>query len=390
MSDSSKNFPLNDNFIKKHINMIKDLYESEKFLDDKALNAQIKRSENFVLFDKDWLDNWKSIVGFDILKEKCFQCKSEKNIGKLITEVRDSFIQLNTKEKLEQLGKMDSSKLKVFSGKKQLINEESKFVPVLALHSAYFSSYIDGQITINSEISKGIIYINEPFPEKNKEQKLILLYKENAQSKDFTKAIITFDAKTNLKNVIKDLTQKSIDEIKKQKELNIKFVNPIGIKENKEETEIKGKGPEVNAEKKEIKGGRRSSLKGKGLQSQIDSVNLLQEKGKRHSVSFGQVNTFQFKAMKAMFAEAKVEEKPKRHSKEDHNKFLESRKKSIKNEFALVKELMKKKQDVIEEEEDSDEEVKRNTDKNIKIGQEALKEESSSENSNSNISENED
>ena len=119
---------------------------------------------------------------------------------------------------------------------------------------------------------------------------------------------------------------------------------------------------------------RRSSLKS-GTGNNLDPQNLLKIKqGVRHSVSFGQSNTFQFKAMKAMFQESFDANKPKKLCEEEHKKFLDSRKKSIKNEFSLVKELMKNNKNMIEEIEDSDEEVKNNTDKNVKIGHEALNE----------------
>ena len=122
---------------------------------------------------------------------------------------------------------------------------------------------------------------------------------------------------------------------------------------------------------------RRSSLKS-GTGNNLDPQNLLKIKqGVRHSVSFGQSNTFQFKAMKAMFQESFDANKPKKLCEEEHKKFLDNRKKSIKNEFSLVKELMKNNKNMIEEIEDSDEEVKNNTDKNVKIGHEALNEKDS-------------
>ena len=104
---------------------------------------------------------------------------------------------------------------------------------------------------------------------------------------------------------------------------------------------------------------RRSSLKSGDGNNKLDPQNLLKIKGKRHSVSFGQSNTFQFKAMKAMFQESHDADKPKRGNDDDHKKFVESRKKSIKNEFSLVKEMLKKNKNIIEELEDSDEEVKK-------------------------------
>ena len=395
MSKNNKDFSLSDEFIKKHINMIKELYEGEIFLDNEVLNSKNKTKSNFVLFDKDWLEKWKTIVGYETLKEKCIKCKTEADVNSLINEVRNLFIQLNTKEKLDELGKMESSKLKKISSKKSYLNEESNFVPKLAFNSMFFTKSINGMITINSEISKGVIYIYEPFPEKNKEQKLILLYKGNDQNKDFKKSIITLPQDVNIKNVIKDLTKKNIEEILNQKEYNIKNINPISNKEGekpKDEGEKKKKEIEDDLEKSKPKA-RRSSLKENGLHTKLDPENLLKyPKAQRRSVSFGQVNTFLFKKMKANFEEKSDDTDSKKVNKEEHKKFVEFRKKSIKNEFLLVKEMMKKDQNTIKELEDSDEEVKKNTDQNVKIGKEELNEEDSSErsNNNSNDSQNED
>ena len=395
MSKNNKEFSLSDEFIKKHINMIKELYEGEIFLDNEVLNSKNKTKSNFVLFDKEWLEKWKTIVGYETLKEKCIKCKTEADVNSLINEVRNLFIQLNTKEKLDKLGKMESSKLKKISSKKSYLNEESNFVPKLAFNSMFFTKSINGMITINSEISKGIIYIYEPFPEKNKEQKLILLYKGNEQNKDFKKSIITLPQDANIKNVIKDLSKKNIEEILNQKEYNIKNINPISNKEGekaKDEGEKKKKEIEEELEKSKPKA-RRSSLKENGLHTKLDPENLLKyPKAQRRSVSFGQVNTFLFKKMKANFEEKTDDTDSKKVNKEEHKKFVEFRKKSIKNEFLLVKEMMKKDQNTIKELEDSDEEVKKNTDQNVKIGKEELNEEDSSErsNNNSNDSQNED
>ena len=395
MSKNNKDFSLSDEFIKKHINMIKELYEGEIFLDNEVLNSKNKTKSNFVLFDKEWLEKWKTIVGYETLKEKCIKCKTEADVNGLVNEVRNLFVQLNTKEKLDELGKMESSKLKKISSKKSYLNEESNFVPKLAFNSMFFTKSINGMITINSEISKGVIYIYEPFPEKNKEQKLILLYKGNEQNKDFKKSIITLPQDANVKNVIKDLSKKNIEEILNQKEYNIKNINPISNKEGekaKDEGEKKKKEIEDDLEKSKPKA-RRSSLKENGLHTKLDPENLLKyPKAQRRSVSFGQVNTFLFKKMKANFEEKTDDTDSKKVNKEEHKKFVEFRKKSIKNEFLLVKEMMKKDQNTIKELEDSDEEVKKNTDQNVKIGKEELNEEDSSErsNNNSNDSQNED
>ena len=129
------------------------------------------------------------------------------------------------------------------------------------------------------------------------------------------------------------------------------------------------------AKPSKIVAARRSSLKSSDTSSKLDPESLLKIKNKRNSVSWGQSNTFQFKAMKAMFQEAKDIDKPSKEKEEKHLKFVENRKKSIKNEFSIVKELMKNKN--IIEEVDMDDEVKKNTDKNVQIGHDAAQEEES-------------
>ena len=120
---------------------------------------------------------------------------------------------------------MDSSKFKKFPNKKHssLINEESDFIPFLSSQCAYLMISILDPVTITSKISNGIIYISNPFPEKDKEQKLILLYKESEENKYFKKAIITLEPQINVKNFIKELSKKNIGEILNQKEYKIKI-----------------------------------------------------------------------------------------------------------------------------------------------------------------------
>ena len=133
---------------------------------------------------------------------------------------------------------------------------------------------------------------------------------------------------------------------------------------------------EQNA-KKSVKEARRSSLKNSESKPQGA---LLKLKEKRNSVSWGKSDTFQFKQMKATFQETKDVETPNKEQEVKHKEFVENRRKSIKDEFSLVKEALKK--IVIEEddEEDTNDEVKKNTDKNVKIGHDSLNEEDSESN----------
>ena len=122
---------------------------------------------------------------------------------------------------------------------------------------------------------------------------------------------------------------------------------------------------------------RRSSFRNRKVKQHLDQASLLKLKTKRNSISWGNSDTFQFKAMRAMFEESKdINEKSKKEEEEEgekHKQFVETRRRSIKNEFLLVKEFVKNK--MVEEGEDEiDEEVKKNTDTNIKNGHDALNE----------------
>ena len=162
------------------------------------------------------------------------------------------------------------------------------------------------------------------------------------------------------------------------------------IKDPNKEIKIQDPAKEEKIESNQQKHrGRRSSLRPSNTKDKLDPHNLLANfhGKKRHSVNFGLINTFQYKEMKAKFQESSDLEKSKKRNDEEHKQFVENRRKSIKNEFSLVKELMKKNKDIIEEDDDSDEEAKNNMNKNIEIGKEELNEVSSS-NSNSNSNNN--
>ena len=130
--------------------------------------------------------------------------------------------------------------------------------------------------------------------------------------------------------------------------------------------------------KKNLKETRRSSLK--NTESKPQGA-LLKIKEKRNSVSWGKSDTFQFKQMKATFQESKDVDDKEKETK--HKEFVENRRKSIKDEFSLVKEALKKK--IIEEDdEETNDELKKNTENNIKLGHDALNEVSSESSSSEN------
>ena len=102
---------------------------------------------------------------------------------------------------------------------------------------------------------------------------------------------------------------------------------------------------------------------------------------KRNSVSFNISTHLYFDDVKTNFDNIQDTEE----NKEKREKFNEKRRESVKNEFSLVKELLKRNDNTIEEiEESDDEEIKENTKKNIEQGKKNLEESESVSSDNEN------
>jgi ubiquitin C-terminal hydrolase len=359
MSINNQVSEIKDDFIIKHIKMIKELYEAETFLDEKILSTGINKKENFVLFDKDWLTKWKNIVGFEKLKDKCKSCNTDAEKINLINEVRNIFIELDTPQKLKELGDMDTSKL-IKDKKKSTINEESNFVPILSHKCAYFSNSIKGKFTINSEISKGVIFIHDLFPDKNKEQKLILLYKEAGKNQDFIRPVITLDPKAKIQNVVKELKNKPINEILNKKEFNIKIVKPIETtgkeeKSKEEEERLKAEADKKKKEEEEKKKKEKEEKERKEKEEKERKEKEEEEKRKKEEEDkkkkdeeVALIKEFEEKRRKEEEKRIKEEEEKKRKELEKENKNQEdSDAEKIKK---LEEERIKRQQEEIEKE----------------------------------------
>ena len=112
---------------------------------------------------------------------------------------------------------------------------------------------------------------------------------------------------------------------------------------------------------------KRSSLK---QRNPLDINDIMKCKNKkRNSVSWNMgVRSFNLNQIKANFDNIENSKK----DNESQEKFNEQRRKSIKNEFTLVKELMLKNKGI--EEIEYDDEIKVNTEKNVEFGKNALNE----------------
>ena len=350
MSINNQDSEIKDDFIIKHIKMIKELYEAETFLDEKILSTGINKKENFVLFDKDWLIKWKNIVGFEKLKDKCKSCNTDAEIKNLINEVRNIFIELDTPQKLKELGDMDTSKL-IKDKKKSTINEESNFVPILSHKCAYFSNSIKGKFTINSEISKGVIFIHDLFPDKNKEQKLILLYKEAGKNQDFIRPVITLDPKAKIQNVVKELKNKPINEILNKKEFNIKIVKPIETTGKEEKSKEEEERIKAEAEKKKKEEEERIKAEAEKKKKEEERLKAEADKKKKEEEE----------RLKAEADKKKKEEEEKKKKEEEERLRVEAEKKKKEEEEKKKKEKEEKERKEKEEKErkEKEEEEKR-------------------------------
>ena len=112
---------------------------------------------------------------------------------------------------------------------------------------------------------------------------------------------------------------------------------------------------------------KRSSLK---QRNPLDINDIMKYKNKkRNSVSWNMgVRSFNLNQIKANFDNIENSKK----DNESQEKFNEQRRKSIKNEFTLVKEMMMKNKGI--EEIEYDDEIKVNTERNVEFGKNALNE----------------
>ena len=225
---------LKDDFLIRQIKMISELYEAEIFLNEKILNIKNIQTKNFVLLDKDWLDQWKIIVDYEQIKNKC---NNTENINEIKDEISKLFIKLKTEQRLEELGKMDCSKFQrnnyYANSRHNHLDKLGNYLPVLDSQCNYFSYYIQWRITVQADILEGKIYIHDySISKKDKEKKLILLYQAN---NDFKRGAIILENNAKIKNVIKELKNIKIEELLNNKELEKEILNKVNINKIEDE-----------------------------------------------------------------------------------------------------------------------------------------------------------
>lgn len=135
---------------------------------------------------------------------------------------------------------------------------------------------------------------------------------------------------------------------------------------------------------------KRSSLKN-STPLNVNDFAKIQHKNKRNSVSWNVNTNMDSKDIKPTFHVNNREDKERKmsdfgaQSNFIHNNFEEARKRSIKNEFSLAKELLKNKPLAEEIDQENLEEIKVNTEKNKEVGKIVDEDNSNSENSDENM-----
>ena len=140
---------------------------------------------------------------------------------------------------------------------------------------------------------------------------------------------------------------------------------------------------EVNSEKPKVT--RRSSLRCRRINVKPNPApaGAVKKNGKRSSISWGQIDTFEFKEMKPTFQEnTEINKEKTKESEERHKKFLETRRRSITNEFISDKDMMKACINFIEE--IFDEEKNKSKKKELEKINETQESDSSSKNEDNN------
>ena len=112
---------------------------------------------------------------------------------------------------------------------------------------------------------------------------------------------------------------------------------------------------------------KRSSLRNSTNNLNIKEY-IIHKPQKRNSVSW-KMGNLNLEKMKTTFEN--IENKNEKEIEEKNKKFKEARRRSVINEFTLVKEMLSKNKIAVEEIEDDDE-IKKNTEKNLENGKKAL------------------
>ena len=212
-----------DDFVKYQINAINDYYDWEMFREDLIKKKTIKKNQQFRLIEKKWLDKWKEYISYEKIKDKC-KAYNKKASDSLFKEIKDHLLILNSQQKINELGNMNSSNLLLKNNNHKnkdsfKYNEESDFIPILESFCYYFKT--DNKIYASGDFIKGKCILNNTF-KKNEEKKLVIF--EKVINNELCKTIISLEPKEDINKIKEELQSKTTEDIINNKQFNIKII----------------------------------------------------------------------------------------------------------------------------------------------------------------------
>ena len=233
-----------DDFVKYQIKAINDYYGWEIYREEIIEKKVIKKNQQFRLFETKWLDKWKEYISYEKIKDKC-KAYNEKASDSLFKEIKDQLSILNSQQKINELGNMNSQNLILKNNNhknKNLskFNEESDFIPILNSFCCYFKT---DNIYASGDFIKGKCILNNTF-NKNEEKKLVIFEKEI--NNELCKTIISLEPKEDINKIKEELKSKTTKDIINNKQFNIKIIKKeIIVKEDNLTKENKNKLEEI-------------------------------------------------------------------------------------------------------------------------------------------------
>ena len=242
-------------FIDNQIERINEYALWEEEFNNYILEKKTKKNQQFNILDKEWIEKWKEYVGYEEIKDKVKKFSKYKNAN-LKKEIGDFLLKINAKQKLEELGRLECSKIKKENnGKNNLLffDESSNFLPILSMSFINFNE--KERIYANGDFINGKCFLNNTSFLKNEKKKILILEK-NIETNEINEAIITLEEKEEIKKVKEKLSKKTIEEMMKDEKLKDKIIKKEIIKkknDNDNNKKIENEIKEKEGNKKEVK-----------------------------------------------------------------------------------------------------------------------------------------
>ena len=198
-----------DKFIDNQIKRINEYALWEEDFNNIISKKIVRKNQQFNIIDKEWIEKWKEYVGYEEIKDKVKAFSKNNNLA-LKKQIGDFLLKINAKQKLEELGQLECSKIKKENKAKNnllFFDESSNFLPILTMSFNYFNE--KDRIYINGDFIKGKCFLNNTTFLKNEKKKIVILEK-NIETNEINEAIFTLDENEDIKKVKEELSKKTM------------------------------------------------------------------------------------------------------------------------------------------------------------------------------------